>query len=202
MGVKAGTTGLGLELSTSLSPRVVLRGGVAAFERSQTFDTDIEYDGDLELLQGNLLLDLHPTGGAFRITAGAVWNDNALTGEATVAQVAEDVFGIDPALLAPFDLGVVRAEVTTDSFGPYLGFGWGDSLGGAGSKVRFSFDVGVIYHGEPTAEATVDSRILDEFPELRPAVDAFLEEEVRQLEEDAEDYTYYPVVSLGLSYRF
>ena len=200
---KVGTTGVGLEVSHGLSPHWVLRGGVASFEGSQTFDTDtLDYDGDLELLQASLLFDWHPGGGAFRLSAGAVWNDNRLAGEASLAAVAADVFGIDPEILGLFDLGVVRAEVTTDPIGPYLGLGWGDVLGGAGSRLRFSFDLGVVYHGSPTAAVVVDSPALDLVPEVRPLLDAFLEQEVRELEADVEKYRYFPVLSLGLSYRF
>jgi len=203
IGGKAGTVGFGLEISTSLSSSVVLRGGVAAFERSQTFDTSsIDYDGDLELLQASLLFDWHPGGGAFRLTVGAVGNENSLVGTASLAQVAEEEFGVDPEILALLDLGVVRAEVEIEPIGPYVGFGWGDALGGSGSRLRFSFDLGVIYQGSPTATAEVDSAVLDAFPDFRPIVEAFLEQEVRELEEDAEDYEYYPVVTLGLSYRF
>jgi hypothetical protein len=77
VGIKGGTLGLGVEVELGLTRHLAVRVAGASYDQGLDFAAgDIDYRGDLEL--GNLaaLLDLHPTGSGFRLTAGVLWNDN------------------------------------------------------------------------------------------------------------------------------
>jgi hypothetical protein len=201
VGVKAGTLGLGAEVTFDLGQRVALRGGVAAYEEDLTYTaSEIEYEGDLEVKDATLLLDFYPAGGGFRLTVGAAWNDHRLEGRAPLRALLTQSGVLPPGTLLPVDLGTLRGEATVDPLGPYAGIGFGRAT--RGGRFGLSLDLGVVYHGDPQVELEADSAILALFPQLQPLVDAALAQETAELEREAEDYPYYPVVSFTLSYRF
>ena len=202
VGVKAGTLGLGAEVTVDLSKRLGFRGGVAGWEEELSYTaSDIDYEGDLEILDATLLLDWYPSGQGFRISLGAAWNDHRLEGRAPLEELLRQSGSFPPGTPLPNNLGTLRGEATVDELGPYLGIGFGRATAGQ-SRWGVSLDLGVVVHGEPEVELTADSPILNQFPQLQPIVDLLLEEEERELELEAEDWSYFPVVSFTISYRF
>src|SRR4051794_30641752 len=78
---KAGTLGLGAELTVGLGRQVNGRIGVNAFNYSERGEASrIEYKADAELRSATALLDWQPGGGAFRLTGGLVWNGTQVSG--------------------------------------------------------------------------------------------------------------------------
>ncbi|MEM7480934.1 MAG: hypothetical protein AAF481_07145 [Acidobacteriota bacterium] len=205
VGVKAGTLGVGAEITFDLSESVALRGGVATFDYALDYSAGgIDYDGDLELLDATLVLDWYPATKGFRITAGAGWNDHRLVGRAPLIDLLAGEIDIPQSLLSllPIELGTLRGEATVDALGPYLGIGFGRATALGSSPWSLSLDLGVVLHGDPEVELTADSPLLDEFPELRPLVDALVAAEERELEAEAEEGNFFPVVSVSIGYRF
>jgi hypothetical protein len=200
LGVRAGTSGAGVELTTRLASRIDLRLALAGWDQDLTVTTDdVRYDGTLELRHALALLDWHPAGGAFRLTAGAAFNDDALEATAPVADlVAAEVPELPPGL----DLGTLRGHAQGDAVAPYLGFGWGDPVGGDGGW-SFALDLGAIFLGSPDVSLTLDTPLpIDTIPGLRELVDQFLAGEEADLEEEIGDYDVLPVVSFSVGYRF
>lgn len=200
LGVRAGTPGAGVELTTRLAPRIDLRLALAGWDQDLTVTTDdVRYDGTLELRHALALLDWHPAGGAFRLTAGAAFNEDALEATASLAELAEaEVPELPPAL----DLGTLRGHAEGDALAPYLGLGWGDPVGGDGGW-SFALDLGAIVLGSPDVSLRLDTPLpIDSVPGLREMVDRFLAEEEADLKEEIGDYDVLPVVSFSLGYRF
>lgn len=199
-GVRAGTPGAGVELTTGLASRIDLRLALAGWDQDLTVTTDdVRYDGTLELRHALALLDWHPAGGVFRLTAGVAFNEDALDATASVVElVADEVPDLPPGL----DLGVLRGHAEGDQVAPYLGFGWGDPLGGDGGW-SFAFDVGAIRLGSPDVSLELDTPLpVDSIPGLRELVDEFLAAEEAALREEVGDYDLLPVVSFSVGYRF
>src|SRR5215470_7148846 len=74
---KAGTLGLGAELSLGFSPQLGGRLGANAFSYSQRREASRnEYDADARLRTATALLDWFPSGRSFHLTGGLVWNGN------------------------------------------------------------------------------------------------------------------------------
>jgi hypothetical protein len=67
--------------------------------------------------------------------------------------------------------------------------------------LTFSFDLGVLYQGEPNVGLTAVCG-----PAVLPAQCTQLQNDVAaeqaSLQEDLSDYKFYPVVSFGIGYRF
>lgn len=192
---KVSTLGGGADVILGISPHLNFRAGAQLFSMTETLEeSDIIYDGDLELRSGNLLFDLYPTAGGFRISAGAILNDNSFTGRST-----EDTLVVVNGVSYPVALvGVIAARVTTDPAGPYLGLGFGNPLS-SGSPWRVTLDLGAFYQGEPQVELTATPFLPIPLP---GSFQEDLAEEERKLQADVRKYKVYPVVSIGVAYRF
>ncbi|HVR29395.1 MAG TPA: hypothetical protein VMS86_07645, partial [Thermoanaerobaculia bacterium] len=183
-----------------LGQSVHLRAAVAALDHGETYDeTGIDYDADLELRHGAVLLDWHPGGRGFRLTAGGVWNDNEVVATAPIEELLRREIPNLPPLT--FDAGTLRGTVTVDSVGPYLGFGFGNPF--AGGRWGIALDLGAVYHGTPGVTLVADTMIpIELIPGGQEALDRELAEEEQELQAEVEDYRFLPVVSLSISFRF
>jgi hypothetical protein len=187
LGVRAGTTGLGLEGTWGLSEHLNLRLGYYAFDYGTDLNEEgIEYDGDLRLRNAALFVDWHPFRHGFRVSAGAVQSGNDFRGSADgELEVGEDTY-----------VGEVEAKVSWSGTAPYVGIGFGNAV--RGSRWSFALDLGVMFTGSPSVrlDGTVDD------PALEDAFREDLDRERAELRDELSDARYFPVVSLGLSYRF
>lgn len=192
---KVGTTGVGADLTVGLARSLNLRLGAQAWTRSETrSEQEIEYDADLKLVSGELLLDVHPGGRGFRISGGAIVNGN----EVTAVSTENAVYTINGVRYPVGLVGRLEGRVDTNTLAPYLGIGWGNAVA-PGGPWRFAIDVGAFYQGKPKVSLTAHPII----PILLPArFEQDLEAERKDIENDLDSYRFYPVVSLGVSYRF
>lgn len=200
---KGGTLGVGAELTVRLAPQLNGRLGINGYNYSDRREaSDIEYDAEANLRTATALLDWHPGGGGFRLSAGAVYNDTRIEGSSLPPASGSYIIGGVPV---PVSLvGTLDAEADFDPVVPYVGLGWGNAVGQSG-RVGFSLDIGAIFQGQ--ADVTLipvlppDSPI-HTTPGARELLDILLEREAQDLEEEVADYDVYPVVSIGVSYRF
>jgi len=203
IGARAGTNGVGPEIAFGLGPHLDLRIPVGFYNYEDTYDaTGIRYDGELELRNALLLADIHPGGGGFRISAGGGWNDNRLKVSAPISELVRR-YRPELAPLVPASAGTIHGEATGSSFAPYVGIGWGSaSYKGSGRRWGVSVDAGVIYQGSPHVDLTTDLNVGVPIPGIVQSVlDAATAEEEQRLERELEDYTYYPVIALGIVFR-
>lgn len=192
VGLKVGTLGLGLEGTYALSPKWAIRGGLNQFDYDFEDDLDgVDYDGDLELGSATLLADYRPRAAAFRFTGGVVINDNRIS--AVAVPVA--TYDIGDTVYTLQEVGTLSADVEFDSLAPYLGLGYDLGLS---TRLRLSFDAGVLFQGEPDVGIDSVGGTLSNDTTLRQELD----DEARLYEDDLEDYDLYPVLSIGITYRF
>jgi hypothetical protein len=195
LGLKAGTLGAGLDLTVGLAPSFNLRLGAQGFSLSRTFtEQDVSYDGKADLRSAWLLLDVHPGGKGTRLSIGGVYSRNKVTGTSN----ATGTVTINGVTYPVASVGTIDGEATANDLCPYLGLGWGNAVQ-PGSRVRFAFDIGVVYQGAPKISLTAHPVNPALVP---PTFYADLEKERLKIEDDASKYKFYPVVNLGLSYRF
>lgn len=190
LGLKGGTTGLGLEASYNVAPWLNLRGmGTGYLFSTTTSGEEFDIDSTLRIGFAGLLADIHPFSGSFRISAGAMVNLIEINSSA-------DNITIDGDSLPDAEL---KATLDYPTFAPYVGLGWGNAF--RGGRLSFMVDLGVIYtqlpeftvtgsSGDPDAEAEFQAELTDFQTQGRDAIN------------DLEWLQFWPVVSLGLSYRF
>ena len=195
MGLKVDTLGVGLDVSTPINDNLAVRFNLNGFSYSRTEEIDdINYDGDLKLLTAGVLLDYYPFETAFRVSAGAYYNNNKFTGTAKPTgtvdiEVGDNTYGID-------DIGQLDTEITFNKFAPYVGLGWGNDARQKGWG--FSFDIGAMYHGTPKT----DLNVVINNPLLATEINNDVEVEKRNLEDEISKYKFYPVVMIGVNYTF
>lgn len=190
--VKAGTLGAGVELSRSFGDKFSVGLGVNAYDLKTTdSSSDIDYDFNFDLQSVALLGHYHPFGGIFRLTAGALYNKNEL--KLTGKPSAGSTYSINGVSYTAAQVGTLTGTLTFNSTAPYFGLGWGNRPGG---KLGLSADIGALYQGSPKLALSATGALSD------AALAADLERERQSAESDLSDFKWYPVISLGLYYRF
>ncbi len=194
-GLYSGVSSLGLQLGVaqSLTDQLSIKLAYSGASYDADGETDgVDYEYDLDLSSVSLLLDWHVFDNGFRVTAGALANGNEISAESKISgatiEVGDTVFTAD-------QVGRLEGDIEFDSLAPYLGIGWGRALGEGFSVM---FDLGVAFQGEPE----VDLRSVGGTFSNNPILIAEVEREEQELQDDAEDFDLYPVISLGFSYRF
>ncbi|MEI8032528.1 MAG: hypothetical protein WCH05_04190 [Chlorobiaceae bacterium] len=193
-GIKAGTPGIGPELTIGLTPFLNARAGYNAlhFDGSTT-ESDIMYHYSMKLKSCPILLDLHPIGNSgFRITSGIFINNNVL--RATGAP--QTTYTIGNTTYPAADIGTLAGTVTFKHYAPFAGIGWGNAVGSK-SSLSFAFDLGVIFQGSPDVALAANGVVASD-----PLFKADLAREISSVKSKISDIKYYPVLSLGLAYKF
>lgn len=193
LGGKVGTPGLGLELTVGLLDSLNTRVGLNTFSYGYDFDVDdFNYDADLNLFTGMLLADWHLFDNDFRITGGMVLNENEIT---AVGTTDKEIVVINDTGYRAADVGDLRTTISFNNFAPYFGIGWGNAVGD--NHFNFSFDLGVIFSGSPSATLSANGPLASD-----PDFQHDLAAEANDVEEEGEDFNIYPVIALGINFQF
>lgn len=176
--VKAGTTGAGIDLTKSIFENVNFRLGYNRLDFSHSLTASgIQYDGDVRLETVPVFLDWHVLSGGFRISTGVFYNNTHMTLDSR----------------APGSLGTLRGSVELgNSFVPYLGLGWANAVD-HDDRWGFAVDVGVYYQGEPSVTLTQSGNMVSA---------ADLAQQEQNLRDELDDFTFYPVATVGVFFRF
>lgn len=187
---KAGSTGLGAELTVGLADSLNLRLGAGGLGYNYARSiSGIDYDAHLSLSSGSAALDWHPSGGAFRLSGGLLIQGNKATGLA----VPRGVVTIGDSTYPANAVGDITAEVDFPrSVAPFATLGFGN--GARGGRLFFSLEVGAAFSGSPAVTVSASR--------ATPGLQADLESEARQVEDDLSWLKTYPIVALGIGIRF
>ncbi|MCI5188611.1 MAG: hypothetical protein D3905_02195 [Candidatus Electrothrix sp. AS4_5] len=193
LGARISTLGAGPEVTLGLSDFWNIRA--AAHWGSYTLDGDtdnIEYEYDLSLASGLVTVEWNVFAGGFHIDAGLLFNSNSLD---AVGQATDGTFTINGVNYTPNQVGTLNGEVDFNSIAPYFGIGWGNPVGN--TTWTFFFNLGVVYQGSPDVSLSVDGPFRND-----PILLANLKQEEKQLQDEIDQFEYYPVGALGLTYKF
>jgi hypothetical protein len=194
--LKAGTLGGGVEVNYAVSPKFTVGLGLNKFTRSFSDTTDgIDYDVDMNLQSLALLASFHPFEGAFRLTAGAMSNGNELEMKAKLNPSQTYDIGDTTGTYTGDDIGTLSGKVDFNAVAPYFGLGWGKS---PEKGFGLTLDIGVLFQGAPKVDFTSTGGTLSNDANFQ----AELKKEEANAEDDIKGFTAYPVMSLGLNYRF
>ena len=212
IGVHGGTLGLGVNAGLDISEKFAARGMFNTFGLDyEETESGNEYKGDLDLQSIGLVTDWHPFAGGFRVTGGLFLNNNEVSATATERDL--DIGG------TMYD-GEISMLLDFESIAPYFGAGWTSGpIGEPGFS--FSVDAGLLYQSTPRISGS--GRLMGTGPQSScsfslstgghatltgcsgadfAALEDDLESEHAELSGELEDFEWYPVLSIGVSYRF
>lgn len=195
-GIKIGTLGLGLDVSTPITDKLSARFNLNGASYSDT-DTQNgnDYEGTLDLLTAGALVDYYPFENNFRLSGGVYYNGNGFTGNAKPS--ADRFVEINGVKYNMGDIGSVDSKIEFNKIAPFFGLGWGNDAHDKGWGL--TFDLGVMYHGQ--GEATLTPKrvaiIVD-----RVKLDSDIQKEEDKINDDLSDFKLYPVLAIGVNYSF
>lgn len=194
VGGNIGTPGLGVELQYKLSDSFVLRGGGdwMNFDHDQTY-SGVDYSAKLKTSTAGAFVDWHPGGGGFFLSGGSYFGERQarLDGRPTgPTQIGDLTF-------TPEQIGTIRGDVEMSKAQPFVGLGWDNTFARGG---RWGFRVlgGVSFSDKPKVDLTATDGTLAGDPTFQ----AELQREEDNVRDDAKGFKYFPIVQVGLNYRF
>ncbi len=197
--LKLGTLGAGADLSVGLTERLNARLGVNGFSYDiKDVGEETEGDADVVNVQGKLdwqtleaLLDWHPWATGFRLSAGVMANNNKV-------KLTADVYRSIEINGHEYWMSDLNGTVDFNQMAPYVGIGYGNAADGKDGHWSFACDFGVMFQGSPNV--TISATASD--PHLQSILDADIEADTKDIEEDMKVFNVYPVISFGVSYSF
>ncbi len=202
---KLGTLGAGLDLTYGINEKLNVRFNANIANTDIDREEDgIDYEGTLKGQTFGGLIDFHPVGNGFRVSAGLYSNGNELDLDATGANNNNVLIGN-----RSYDLtgAKLNTKVGFKSIAPYLGLGWGDAVKKQ-KKWNFSLDAGILFQGAPESKLKATGNAKDIATNTTVNVNTNnvfqteLAKEEKNLDKELEDFKFFPVVSAGVSYRF
>lgn len=193
VGVTGGTLGIGPEVNFR-SDNFGFRGSATFLSFSRNVESDgVEYNGDLKLRSFGGNVDFYPGGGGFRISGGVRVSKNRV--ELFAQPGATTTLEVGDATYTGAQIGTLSGEVRPKKIAPTLTVGYG---GGKNSGIYFGIDAGVMFQGKPKVRNLVASGPIA----TNAAFQTQLANERREIEDDIDNFKFYPILQLGLGYRF
>ena len=180
--VRVSTLGLGLDVSQRFGQGLQLRVNTNGFSTSRDYETNnINYAANLRLKSSGLLLDWFPFDSGLRLSTGLYYDGNQVT------------IKPKPGQNSAFSDG----KLDFRSSAPYLGIGYQKALG----AFSLTGDAGVLFAGSPRVSYTVDCTANQPLVSNAQCQQAAANEASR-VRDSLDFLRYYPVLSIGLGYRF
>jgi len=192
IGVGVGTQGFNAEVGVDFGEQFGIRASGNYFSMSHDVDgDDVNYDGDLRLQSLGLLADFYPFQTGFRFSGGAYLNRNKVDITATPTDNVE----IGGTTYTPAQLGTLDGRIKFNDISPYGGIGYTSSRYEPG--LSFVVDAGVMFQGGSDVTLTANGSA-----NTIPGFADDLEQERQDIKDDVDDFKYYPVLRVGIAYRF
>lgn len=193
VGAHVGTTGIGAEAFWQLSPNVTLRGGGDYGRLDRDLESnDISYDGKAEWKTANIGVDFHPMANPLFLSAGLYAGDRSVDVDAVSARNV--VTG--GVTFTAAQIGAINGKASLSDTAPFIGLGWDNTFYTSG-QVGVRVLAGVAFSDDPDVKLTATGPFANQ-----ALVQAYLREEERQIQDDADAFKTYPVLSVGVNYRF
>lgn len=196
VGGHAGTAGLGVDGTFGISRVLNIRGGYSwANFTSKGKIEKVKYDLKFDMDNVPVMLDWHPFGGMFRISAGAFFqSDSYVKLDAQPHKSAK----IGNHHYGPEVVGTLKGRIDVeDDVAPYVGIGVGNAVM-KDVALSLSLDIGLLFQ-------SYDVQLTSSGPGMNALYPFFrddLERERKRVQDKMDDWKIYPVVALSLAYHF
>lgn len=193
-----GTTGVGGHATIPLRPQLNLRVGFGRLGYSYSGHTDsVDYDLGLKGRTYDALLDWYPQEGkAFRLTGGIMYNGNKIDVRAKPGAAGN--YSLQGNVYSAANVGQVTGTVDFGKFAPYLGVGWNTGQKEKGWSV--ATDLGLMFQGAP--RTSLNNSGCNAGDAVCGRFQADVQRESAALNSEVGKFKVYPVLRIGLNYKF
>ena len=205
-GFRASTLGAGVEFATPLAGRINLRSGFNFFAFNDPYSMDgVNYDARIHLQSSQTTLDWFV--GGFHISPGFLYVKNSMSAPVFVGPGKTFVLGTQTFLNSVDDPVTGSSSVIFPrTIAPLLLFGYGNLLPRSGEHLSLPIEAGVAYTGAAQINVALNGTacVTNGCVNFSQNAEAqkFLKQEIYILNEDLKHYPVFPIVSVGLAYRF
>jgi hypothetical protein len=221
--VKMGIAGAGLDVAVPLARKFNLRGGASFFSFDHTFVSDgTNYDASIDLKTAMLAIDWFPFGGAFRLSPIVqLYNDNSVQANLSVPAGQEFSLGDQNSYSSASNpvhgtANFLLGDLGGSKVAPGFTLGFGNMIPrGKGQHWSVPFEVGFLYIQTPLVQLSFQGTSCQNQADAGPvpgpsctniATDATSQSNIKQQQTDINNnlssLRFYPVISVGLSYKF
>lgn len=208
--VTAGSLGIGVAGAVRVHSKVNLRAGFNFFSLTRDFDdseSNITYVGQMKLRSVTAHVDYFPFGGGFHISPMFALSHGSKVTLSSLIPAGKTIDIDDvPYQSSSSNPIKVAGEVSFKSGKPGVTIGFGNIAGG--HRVTVPFELGVIFASAPVGKLSFTGTACQSNGSNCKdiATDATIQSHVKAQELDLNDtirpFRFYPVLTLGLSFRF
>jgi hypothetical protein len=209
VGPVVGSMGYGFEASVPLIPDYLnLNSGFTTFDISEKASSDgTPYRAKIHIGGIPLYASLYPFGRWFHIDAGMYFNDNRVSANAQLLSgnsvtiggqtySASGLYTFDGHTYSGAQIDSIEGRTHFNPIAPYLGFGINDPF--RGGPMTFTMSAGAMFEGDANVRLSVPGVDLSTIPgEL-----AYVDQQTGNINNKTSVVRIYPVLNLGLVYRF
>jgi hypothetical protein len=193
LGARAGTTGLGGEVSFGITRFIAVRGGIGfvPYEYEDDFE-GVGYTINFPERIWNVGVDLYPLGNGLRVSAGVLNRPNfkLVAAGAQQAQIGNQTYDADLNIL-----GVLENEKET---APYATIGFGRATG---RGLGFFIDAGAAFVGDAEIQLSGSCRLRSnnaDCPNFAAELQREEDEANTELEEFSSFVKLHPILNIGI----
>lgn len=210
VGAKVSTLGIGIEAATAVTRRSNVRGSFNFYDYNRGFDDDgINYAANLRLRSVQVMYDQYIIGGVHISPGLLLHNGNRASATASVG--AGQTFSLGDVTFYSNTSDPVRGAAAIDfrNVSPIVLAGFGNLLPRNERRFGVNVDLGVVFQGSPNfnlnlagtacaGSATTNCRNAATDPNVQNQIQI----EQGRMNDDLKVFKYYPVMSVGVSWKF
>lgn len=212
--VKFGVGGVGFDVATPLAPKLNLRGGASFFSYDITnlSESGFNVNGTITLRSVNTSVDWYPFHNGFRVSPGVtLYNGNRFSGNAAVPGGDTITLNGTDYTSDPSDPIVATFTNQANRFGntvaPSITTGWGNIVPRTrGSHWSVPFEIGFEYIAPPKVLLNLTGSACSSDGcgnvQTDPITQANVQAQQKIINSDIYELRFYPIVSIGVGYKF
>jgi len=193
---KLGTLGLGVDFEYMFNSTLGVRANFNGFSYRvngiMLGDNEYSFEGDL--VSSGVVLDYHPWQNAFRLSGGVYNHKSKITG---VVKPTSGEVTVGDKTYPSMQIGAINTNINFNQVNPYMGLGFSSA---SKNGWHFMADIGALYVGTP--KATLSAKAADGFEGLQYILDDQAKIEEDKINNTLEKYNWYPVLSVGVQFKY
>ena len=209
VGVKFSSLGAGAEVAVSITSHSNVRGGFNIFRYSENFTKDsIPYRGQVVFQSIEALYDWFPFGGGFHLSPGVLaYNGNQVKANAFIAGGRTFTLGGTSYMSDPANPILGSGKTNFYTVAPMFVVGYGNLVPRSGKHFSIPVEVGFVFQGSPNVSLNLTGNVCNPTGGAcrsvsDPAVQSQVQAEQKKINNDISWLQVYPIVSVGLAFKF